>query len=84
MCSHALAFAEREDTLHELLDFYAKQPMSKKRNLTKASNLNVNVGPLGKKKKDAYVSVQRQHYRLQLQSRQAVKYPLLYLMVNTI
>ena len=51
MCSHALAFAEREDTLHELLDFYAKQPMSKKRNLTKASNLNVNVGPLGKKRK---------------------------------
>ena len=51
MCSHALAFAEREDTLHELLDFYAKQPMSKKRSLTKASNLNVNVGPLGKKRK---------------------------------
>ena len=49
MCSHALAVAEREDTLHEYLDFYAKQPMSKKRNLTKVSNLNVNVGPLGKK-----------------------------------
>ena len=49
MCSHALAVAEREDTLHEYLDFYAKQPLSKKRNLTKVSNLDVNVGPLGRK-----------------------------------
>lgn len=49
LCSHALPVAEREDTLHEYLDFYAKQPMSKKRNLTKVSNIHVNVGPLGKK-----------------------------------
>lgn len=49
MCSHALAVTEREDTLHEYLNSYVKQPMSEKRNLTKVSNLNVNVGPLGKK-----------------------------------
>ena len=40
---------EGEDTLHEYLDFYAKQPMLKKGNLTKVSNLDENVGPLGRK-----------------------------------
>ena len=49
ICSHALAVAEREDALHDYLDFYAKQPMSKKGNLTEVSNLDVNVGPLGRK-----------------------------------
>ena len=49
ICSHALAVAEREDTLHEYLEFYSKQPVSKKRNFTKVSNLDVNVGPLGRK-----------------------------------
>ncbi|KAL9953121.1 hypothetical protein ACROYT_G040483 [Oculina patagonica] len=49
ICSHAIAVAEREDTLHEYLEFYSKQPMSKKRNLTTVSNLDVNVGPLGRK-----------------------------------
>ena len=49
ICSHALAVAEREDTLHEYLEFYSKQALSKKRNFTKVSNLDVNVGPLGRK-----------------------------------
>ena len=49
ICSHALAVAEREDTLQEYLEFYSKQPVSKKRNFTKVSNLDVNVGPLGRK-----------------------------------
>jgi len=83
MCSHALAVAEREDILHEYFDFYAKQPMSKKSNLTKVSNIHVNVGPLGKKGR-CVRNIPRQDHRIQLQSRRAVKSPLFYLMVNTI
>jgi hypothetical protein len=49
LCSHALAVAEREDALHEYIEFYSKQPISKKRNLTRVSNVDVNVGPLGRK-----------------------------------
>ena len=49
ICSHALAVAQREDTLFKYLDFYSKQPVSKKRNFTKVSNPDVNVGPLGRK-----------------------------------
>ena len=49
ICSHALAVAEREDTLHKYLEFYSKQPVFKKRNFTKVSNLDVNVGLLGRK-----------------------------------
>ena len=41
ICSHVLAVAEREDTLQEYLEFYSKQPVSKKRNFTKVSNLDM-------------------------------------------
>ena len=49
LCSHALAVAEREDALHDYMEYYSKQPISKKRNFTRVSNVDVNVGPLGRK-----------------------------------
>ena len=67
ICSHALAVAEREDTLHGYLDFYSKQPMSKKRNLTKeVTSTSMLVAWVGKE--DVCVSVRRQRHQLQLQS----------------
>ena len=67
ICSHALAVAEREDTLHGYLDFYSKQPMSKKRNLTKeVTSTSMLVPWVGKE--DVCVSVRRQRHQLQLQS----------------
>ena len=49
LCSDALAVAEREDALHDYMEYYSKQPISKKRNFTRVSNVDVNVGPLGRK-----------------------------------
>ena len=53
ICSHALAVAELEHSSHEYMEFYLKQPVSKKQNFTKVSNLDVNVGPLGRKGRHA-------------------------------